>query len=105
MKVKILGEEWKIQDDDSLLKDGCDGICTEYGREIRLVPAMQMLDDADAEEQKKQRYRQVKRHELIHAFFSEAGLNNYSNDELLVDWIAAQFPKLNRLFSEAGCLD
>lgn len=104
MKIHILGEEWALVDDKSILKNGCDGVCTEFGREIRIVPAWAMLGDTDTEEQKQQRYKQVKRHELIHAFFSEAGLDNYSNDELLVDWLAVQFPKLSRLFTEADCL-
>ena len=50
------------------------------------------------------RHKEVLRHEIIHAFFDEAGLNDYSNNEQLVEWIAFQFPKMFRTFVEADCL-
>lgn len=34
----------------------------------------------------------VLRHELMHAFFNRSGLENYSNDERLVDWLAHELP-------------
>jgi len=37
---------------------------------------------------------EVLRHEIIHAFFDESGLDCYSTDERLVDWIAVQIPKI-----------
>lgn len=37
---------------------------------------------------------QVIRHEVIHAFFAESGLIEYGNDEVLVDWMAKQLPKI-----------
>lgn len=36
----------------------------------------------------------VIRHEIIHAYFYEAGLSDYCHDEKLVDWIAIQLPKM-----------
>ena len=36
--------------------------------------------------------------------FYEAGLEDYSDNEQLVDWIAKQFPKLEKAFKEADCL-
>lgn len=51
------------------------------------------------------------RHEIIHAFMSESGLQcnwqhveQFGHDETTVDWIAIQFPKIQRAFEEAGCL-
>ena len=48
----------------------------------------------------------VKRHELIHAFLYESGLDacSWANNEEMVDWIAIQFPKLFKAFQEVGCL-
>jgi hypothetical protein len=50
-------------------------------------------------------YKQcVIRHELVHAFFEESGLTEYKNNELLVDWIAKQFPKLAKAFQQVRAL-
>lgn len=50
----------------------------------------------------------VYRHEIIHAFFTESGIDyNLSKDEedFLVDWIAKQFPKMKKIFAELGVED
>lgn len=44
------------------------------------------------------------RHELIHAMFFESGLFDNSYDELVVDWVASQFPKMLKIFQEADAL-
>lgn len=36
---------------------------------------------------------------MIHAFFDESGLESYSDNEELVDWLAVQIPKINDVFS------
>lgn len=52
----------------------------------------------------------VLRHEIIHAFLFESGLQeNYHNekwghDEIMIDWFAIQFPKIQKAFYEADCL-
>lgn len=38
--------------------------------------------------------KKVLRHETIHALFYESGINDWARDEMLVDWIAIQIPKL-----------
>lgn len=45
--------------------------------------------------EKRERRKEVIRHELVHAFFHESGLEQYSDDEVLVAWIAQQFPKID----------
>ena len=60
-----------------------------------------LLDDGTPEE-KRERYRQVIRHEIIHAMLHESGLNEYAHDETLVDWIALQFDKINKIVEQAG---
>jgi small nuclear ribonucleoprotein (snRNP)-like protein len=49
---------------------------------------------------------QLIRHELIHAFLYECGLDNcsWADNEELVDWLAIQFPKLARIFTELNCM-
>lgn len=47
---------------------------------------------------------QVLRHEVIHAFLEESGLEEMAQNELLVNWIAMQFPKMLDVFYKLGCL-
>lgn len=52
------------------------------------------------------------RHEIVHAFFNESGLQvnalqyegAWSKNEEMVDWIAIQGPKIYRAWREAGAL-
>ena len=46
--------------------------------------------------------RKTLRHEVIHAFFVESGLTEYTEDEVLVEWIAVQFPKISQVMKELG---
>lgn len=39
----------------------------------------------------------VIKHELLHAFFYEAGLLDYAKDELLMDFLAVQHEKIKNL--------
>ena len=50
--------------------------------------------------------KQVIRHELIHAFLFESGLDSCSwgKNEEIVDWIAVQFLKMQKVFEEVGCI-
>ena len=54
-------------------------------------------------------FNKVLRHEIVHAFLDESGLmeNAKFDDEhfeQMVDWIAIQFPKMQKAFEEVGCL-
>ncbi len=102
--VNILGTEYSIEIDDTLEKTELDGLCKEYDKRISIRNAGSMLNDDDSTGVKKIRFEEVLRHEIIHAFFYEAGLEDYSNNEQLIDWIAKQFPKLEKAFKEADCL-
>ena len=102
--MKILGTEYKLIHDSDLIKSGLDGECQSYSKTIRIRPKEQMIGDLDSDADKEKRYNEVKRHELVHAFFDECGLDGWSNDERLVQWIASQFPKLFELFNEQDCL-
>ncbi len=54
--------------------------------------------------------KHIIRHEIIHAFLFECGLNNQwehiprGHDEEVVDWIALKFDKIKVAFEEAGVL-
>jgi len=104
-KVNVLGTEYQIITDDSIVSQGVDGICKSYDKQIIIRSKDNMLCADDREAVKEVRYREVLRHELVHAFFDEAGLDEYSSNEQLVTWIASMFPKMVKAFREADCME
>ena len=54
--------------------------------------------------------KEVKRHEIIHAFLYESGLaqsmyhTSYGHDEAEIDWVALQFPKMLEVFEKADAI-
>lgn len=103
-KINILGTEYSIGIDDALEKTNADGLCKEYDKQITIRSVEGMLCDEDSESTKKKRYDEVLRHEIFHAFFSESGLDDYSHNEQLVNWLAIQSPKIFNVFQEIGCI-
>ena len=98
MKVNVLGTVYKIKYIPSL--DGRGGETDFYTKEIRIseqedVPAEYKTDNL------KEMQRHVLRHELIHAFLFESGMDQSSaaheawavNEEMR-DWMAIQMPKI-----------
>ena len=110
MKINVLGTEYTIEErtveEDSYL-ESCDGYCDKSTKEI--VVAKQKPDN-DLNNYEWYRNK-VMRHEIIHAFLYESGLdvnfehaNRYGHEETMVDWIAVQFPKMQKVFEEVGCM-
>ena len=47
----------------------------------------------------------VMRHEIIHAFFEESGLDfDYCHDETLVDWIAIKIPQIVKTMADMNIM-
>jgi len=105
MTVNVLGAKYRIKVDNSLIENGTDGDCNDYKKLIRIRDPEEMLDSSATAQAKEERCRQVKRHELLHAFLHESGLEEYSADEVLVGWIALQFPKLLKAFRETEAIE
>ena len=100
--VSVLGVNYDVYQDKDL--DGCDGYCKRYRHEIHIRKSKRMLDGKEStQEEKESRYREVMRHELLHAIFNSAGLDKYGYDETLVDFIASVYPHMTRVFEEMGC--
>lgn len=100
-KISVLGQTYEVSTAcDELNKTAKDGLCYEYDKRIEVRPSKFMLNDTDSKELKEKRYEEVVRHELVHAFFLESGLDNYSMDETLVNWLAMQIPKINKVVDE-----
>lgn len=110
MKVNILGTEYTIEErseeEDALMKD-MDGYCDKTTKKIVVSKP-----SADSNLGNYEWYqKKIKRHEIIHAFLFESGLHEnfehakqFGHEETMVDWIAVQFPKMQKAFEEAGCL-
>ena len=109
MKLSILGSEWTIEyrnaDADPILD--VRGGYTDPSAAL-IVMANKRKDD-DVRDFKEIQKRCL-RHEIVHAFLFESGLgpnfehSQYGHEETMIDWIAIQFPKMLKVFEEAGCL-
>ena len=106
MTLSILGQDYDFQEidaDKDVKMENCDGYCDGFGKIIRVNNNFNTnctTNVSDLEGYK----RRVKRHEIVHAFFEESGLEKYRVDELIVEWIANQFLKMEKAFQQVGAL-
>lgn len=113
MQINILGTEYEIIKGSVL---NCPSLKEFDGLTDYTVKQIVVLDFGTVEKGNRSfkdfEFLQKKalRHEIIHAFLFESGLNVNSNDveqwarnEEMVDWFAIQWPKLSEAFKEAGC--
>ncbi len=109
-KVSILGTEYTVlfskAHDDPIL-DNCDGYTDKTTKKIVIGEKERDCDLEDFGVYQ----RQVLRHEIIHAYFMESGLQaSLENEpqgvpEMYVDWFAIQSPKIFETFDELGILE
>ena len=115
-KVNILGTEYKIKystEETDPKMVGADGYCEQHTKEIYINK--HLFDGSEKTADDKFMYkgldilgRKVLRHEIIHAFILESGLwecCEWARNEELTDWIARQFPKMYKVFSELKIAD
>ncbi len=115
-KINILGTTYKIylnvpSDKDPLL-DGLFGYTNFQEKkivvaDIRTIPGWESANDAAVGNV----FSCTVRHEVIHAFLAESGLNGSANpancwalNEEMVDWFAIQFPKILETFEKLDCV-
>ena len=112
-KVNVLGTEYTIRivkETESELLNGKfrDGCTDESKHEILICEKK-----ADCELQDYEAYKKViLRHELIHAFLFESGLDAssivctgaWALNEEMIDWFAIQSPKIFKMFIELDLL-
>lgn len=109
MKINILGTPYYIIESDSTedsFLEKCDGYCDKTSKKIVVLKESRESDLDNFQLYK----NKVMRHEIIHAFLFESGLHEnwqhqQGHDETYVDWIATQFPKLQKAFNDAGCAE
>lgn len=112
MKVNVLGTKYKIikkvDGIDPKLEES-DGYCDTSTKEIVFLVHP---DDVMNKEDMIQVRKSILRHEIIHAFLYESGLEvsthvidaGWATNEEMVDWIAIQFPKILKAFKDVGAL-
>lgn len=100
-EITILGQKYTVDTaNGELATSGADGMCKAYAKKIDIRPYSEMLEYSAADDEKKERFKEVVRHEIVHAFLFENGLDDYARDEKIVQWIAMQLPKINEAVAE-----
>ena len=96
-KINVLGQEYEVEilekPDELMLELKADGY-TDCDNKIIAV-----MDN--------QYKNRVLRHEIVHAFLFESGMDcgTLFHTEENVDWIAFQMPKMIKVMEEMGCLN
>lgn len=104
--INILGTEYDFKittdkEDATLINN--DGYCDVYKKIIVFESEYNQNDQSSIKDFEALKKR-VKRHEIIHAYLAESGLMDFTENEQLVDWIAWQFPKLLKTFTEIDAI-
>ena len=108
LKVNILGTDYEIRkvgvkEYPKLSTMNANGLAELYSKEL-IINAEMNSKSGEEFANFKGFENKVIRHEIIHAFFHESGLVDYTADEDLVNWIALEFPKILKAFQKADCL-
>lgn len=116
MTVNILGTEYtinkkKYDEEPAFERGSIDGYCDSFTHEIAYCD-MDTYPGWENEQPSSKRIceQQTVRHEIIHAFLSESGLDSctgraehgWAKNEEMVDWIAVQGPKIYAAWVAAG---
>lgn len=114
-KVNILGSEWTIifKDKDPTFEE-CSGYA-EANERVILIENVHVPDDKDPMDlnicAQYINQKRVIRHEIIHAFLMESGLDesslsaeHWASNEEMVDWFARQTPKIYKVYKELDVL-
>jgi len=106
MKLNILGTKYdykEIAARTDARMENLSGYCDPTDKIIR-VDVDFIVNDNNSKEKIKAYTDVTRRHEIIHAYLYESGMEKWGDDEMLVSWIAIQFPKLLETFKEIGAL-
>lgn len=108
MKVNVLGIEYTIVErklnEDSKL-ERLNGYCDTSIKLIVLRDVKEVEDDEDSQKDLKVYRSRLLKHEIIHAFLFESGLDDdWAVNEQMIDFFAMQFEKIEEAFGSAGAL-
>ena len=118
MTVNILGTQYEIivkkyDDDECFEREGIDGYCYSQTHKIVVCDMSTYKGwEHEPEEVIEGQQKETLRHEIVHAFFNESGLqdnafgidNSWARNEEMVDWIAIQGEKIYKAWQEANAL-
>jgi hypothetical protein len=102
-KVNVLGVNYTIEfktEKEYLALRTCDAFCDTT---VKKIIIKKIERDENTIEDLNEYYKKVIRHELIHAFIYESGLDEnstWATNEEMVAWISIQFDKLNNAFAK-----
>lgn len=116
--VDVLGTKYRITvkkygTDPSFKAKSWDGYCDGVTKQIVLCDMRTWPDwEKDADERIEKAMKHTLRHEIVHAFLNESGLENstfrfdggWATAEEMVDWIALQGPKIWAAWQAAGAV-
>ena len=97
--IHVLGTPYTINNDHDTVTDRY-GDCERYAKEINIYHKSFEGDDTCKCVEKV--INKTIRHELFHAIFHEAGLDEYSEDETLVDCLAILYPKIEKIMESVS---
>lgn len=113
--INILGTTYTIkyknyEEELDFKKMNACGLCDMMTKTISICNLNTAPDFVDADENYLNiSYKETLRHEIMHAFLYESGLNteghgtsNWSTDEEIIDWFAIQSPKIFKVFESLG---
>ena len=102
--ANILGTEYKIVFVSTLKDRG--GETDFYTKTIK-ISEFEDAPELDLTSDKQELQKHILRHELVHSFLFESGLNAnsngieaWANNEEMVDWIAIQMPKIMAVYEK-----
>lgn len=108
MKLNILGTEYEIVKDaeekDYPILEDVDGY-TDFS--IKKIVIAKLEKEDMSVKDLEYITKKVLRHEIVHAFMYESGLDSnsdYARNEELIDWIAIQFEKMLEAFIKVDAI-
>lgn len=119
LKIDILGTKYTLRRVDSgkdefMEENRFCGYCADCSKEIVLLNLSSVPSwKKETEEVIRRKENETLRHEIIHAYLNESGLQwntfaeqkAWAKNEEMIDWIAIQFPKILKTCKEVGCIE
>lgn len=98
--VNILGTKYDVYflPESELQYKDTNGYCERWTKEIFINEDVFDPNQSDAVKNIHLAKNKTVRHEIIHAVLHESGLEQYCEDEILVDALATLFPKMYQIF-------
>ena len=113
-KVNILGTEYRItvlKESECPALKNANGFMDSSVKQIVVDDFSCCLNDPTRKAGLDSFQKKVIRHEIIHAFLAESGLEgngltveSWADNEEMVDWFAIQSPKIYKVFAELDIL-